>query len=75
MASLLDQCGYPVPRVGALAVMLGRSREVFRIESLKVDIEQETEEGLAPAVVYDQEVAGKVTPPSLRERLSKWTHQ
>jgi len=31
--------------------------------------------GLAPAVVYDQEVAGKVTPPSLRERLSRWTHQ
>jgi len=29
--------------------------------------------GLAPAVVYDQEVAGKVTAPSLRERLSKWT--
>lgn len=29
--------------------------------------------GLAPAVVYDQEVAGKVTAPSLREHLSKWT--
>jgi bidirectional [NiFe] hydrogenase diaphorase subunit len=29
--------------------------------------------GLAPAVVYDQEIAGKVTPPSLREHLAKWT--
>src|SRR5689334_4920877 len=25
--------------------------------------------GLAPAVVYDQDIAGKQTPPSLRERL------
>jgi bidirectional [NiFe] hydrogenase diaphorase subunit len=29
--------------------------------------------GLAPAVVYDQEVAGKVTAPSLRERISQWS--
>ena len=29
--------------------------------------------GLAPAVVYDQEVAGKVTPQSLGEHLTKWT--
>ena len=29
--------------------------------------------GLAPAVVYDQEVAGKVTPQALREHLSQWT--
>jgi len=29
--------------------------------------------GLAPAVVYDHEVAGKVTPPALRDRLVKWT--
>ncbi|MGA7293430.1 MAG: bidirectional hydrogenase complex protein HoxE [Terriglobales bacterium] len=29
--------------------------------------------GLAPAVVYDQEVAGKVTPQALRNRLSRWT--
>ena len=28
--------------------------------------------GLAPAVVYDNEVAGKVTPDQLREQLSKW---
>lgn len=28
--------------------------------------------GLAPAVVYDQEVAGKVTPQALREHLTKW---
>jgi bidirectional [NiFe] hydrogenase diaphorase subunit len=31
--------------------------------------------GLAPAVVYDQEVAGKVTPQSIREHLKPWTHQ
>ena len=30
--------------------------------------------GLAPAVVYDSEVAGKVSPQSLREHLSKWKH-
>ena len=30
--------------------------------------------GLAPAVVYDNEVAGKVSPQSLREHLSKWNH-
>jgi bidirectional [NiFe] hydrogenase diaphorase subunit len=30
--------------------------------------------GLAPAVVYDQEVAGKVDTRSLREHLSKWAH-
>jgi bidirectional [NiFe] hydrogenase diaphorase subunit len=30
--------------------------------------------GLAPAVVYDSEVAGKVSPQSLREHLSKWNH-
>jgi bidirectional [NiFe] hydrogenase diaphorase subunit len=30
--------------------------------------------GLAPAVVYDQEVAGKVTPQVLREHLTKWAH-
>ena len=29
--------------------------------------------GLAPAVVFDQAVAGKVTPHALRERLVKWT--
>ena len=29
--------------------------------------------GLAPAVVYDHEVAGKVSPQALRERLVKWT--
>jgi bidirectional [NiFe] hydrogenase diaphorase subunit len=28
--------------------------------------------GLAPAVVYDHEVAGKVTPQAMREHLSKW---
>jgi bidirectional [NiFe] hydrogenase diaphorase subunit len=31
--------------------------------------------GLAPAVVYDQEVAGKVTPQALREHLSQWTRR
>src|SRR5215471_17791233 len=31
--------------------------------------------GLAPAVVYDQEVAGKVNPHALRKRLGKWTRQ
>lgn len=30
--------------------------------------------GLAPAVVYDQEVAGKVDTQSLRAHLAKWTH-
>jgi bidirectional [NiFe] hydrogenase diaphorase subunit len=30
--------------------------------------------GLAPAVVYDQEVAGKVATPAIREHLKKWTH-
>ncbi len=30
--------------------------------------------GLAPAVVYDQEVAGKVDPASLRSHLEKWAH-
>lgn len=30
--------------------------------------------GLAPAVVYDQEVAGKVDTQSLRSHLAKWTH-
>jgi len=29
--------------------------------------------GLAPAVVYDQEVAGKVSVPSLQQRLKQWT--
>jgi len=28
--------------------------------------------GLAPAVVYDNEVAGKVTPDQLRAQLTKW---
>lgn len=28
--------------------------------------------GLAPAVVYDNDVAGKVTPQGLRERLANW---
>ena len=28
--------------------------------------------GLAPAVVYDHDVAGKVTPQGLRERLGNW---
>lgn len=28
--------------------------------------------GLAPAVVYDREVAGKVTAQALRERVTKW---
>jgi bidirectional [NiFe] hydrogenase diaphorase subunit len=30
--------------------------------------------GLAPAVVYDQEVAGKVATSAIREHLKKWTH-
>ena len=31
--------------------------------------------GLAPAVVFDREVAGKVTPQAMRDYLSKWkTH-
>ena len=30
--------------------------------------------GLAPAAVYDQEIAGKVTVESLRERLHTWSH-
>ncbi len=29
--------------------------------------------GLAPAVVYGQDIAGKVTPQSLHEHLQKWT--
>ena len=29
--------------------------------------------GLAPAVVYDQEVAGKVAAPAIREHLKNWT--
>ena len=28
--------------------------------------------GLAPAVVYDRDVAGKVTPQGLHERLAQW---
>jgi bidirectional [NiFe] hydrogenase diaphorase subunit len=28
--------------------------------------------GLAPAVVYDNEVAGKVTPVQLKQQLAKW---
>lgn len=28
--------------------------------------------GLAPAVVYDSEVAGKVSPPDLRAHVAKW---
>jgi bidirectional [NiFe] hydrogenase diaphorase subunit len=28
--------------------------------------------GLAPAVVYDREVAGKVTPQALRQRVGQW---
>jgi bidirectional [NiFe] hydrogenase diaphorase subunit len=28
--------------------------------------------GLAPAVVYDREVAGKVTPQNMRDRLAQW---
>jgi bidirectional [NiFe] hydrogenase diaphorase subunit len=28
--------------------------------------------GLAPAVVYDNEIAGKVTPDQLRQQLAKW---
>jgi len=28
--------------------------------------------GLAPAVVYDKDVAGKVTTPDLRNRIAKW---
>jgi len=28
--------------------------------------------GLAPAVVYDQDIAGKVTPQSVHEHLQKW---
>jgi len=28
--------------------------------------------GLAPAVVYDKEVAGKVSPQTMRERLGRW---
>ena len=30
--------------------------------------------GLAPAVVYDQEVAGKVSVASIRQRLGQWEH-
>ncbi len=30
--------------------------------------------GLAPAVVYDQEVAGKVGTAAMRAHLKKWTH-
>jgi bidirectional [NiFe] hydrogenase diaphorase subunit len=30
--------------------------------------------GLAPAVVYDQEVAGKVGTAAIHEHLKKWTH-
>ncbi|MGA2648507.1 MAG: bidirectional hydrogenase complex protein HoxE [Candidatus Sulfotelmatobacter sp.] len=29
--------------------------------------------GLAPAVVYDQDVAGKVSVPGLQQRLKQWT--
>jgi len=29
--------------------------------------------GLAPAVVYDHDVAGKVVPADLRQQLKKWT--
>jgi len=29
--------------------------------------------GLAPAVVFDGQVAGKVTPDSVSQRLGKWT--
>ncbi|HSB52672.1 MAG TPA: NAD(P)H-dependent oxidoreductase subunit E, partial [Dissulfurispiraceae bacterium] len=28
--------------------------------------------GLAPAVVFDGEVAGKLDPPSVMERLGRW---
>jgi bidirectional [NiFe] hydrogenase diaphorase subunit len=28
--------------------------------------------GLAPAVVYDNEVAGKVSPQNLRQHVAKW---
>jgi len=28
--------------------------------------------GLAPAIVYDNEVAGKVTPDQLRQQMAKW---
>jgi bidirectional [NiFe] hydrogenase diaphorase subunit len=28
--------------------------------------------GLAPAVVYDSEIAGKVTSDQLRQQLTKW---
>ena len=31
--------------------------------------------GLAPAVVYDREVAGKVTPQALRQRVGEWKSQ
>jgi bidirectional [NiFe] hydrogenase diaphorase subunit len=31
--------------------------------------------GLAPAVVYDREVAGKVTSANIREHLAKWKGQ
>lgn len=31
--------------------------------------------GLAPAVVYDREVAGKVTPQALRQRIGQWKTQ
>lgn len=30
--------------------------------------------GLAPAVVYDQDIAGKVNPQSLHEQLQTWKH-
>jgi bidirectional [NiFe] hydrogenase diaphorase subunit len=32
--------------------------------------------GLAPAVVYDHQVSGKVLPNNLREHIAKWmTHE
>lgn len=31
--------------------------------------------GLAPAVVYDREVSGKVTPQALRQRVGQWKSQ
>src|SRR5947208_30157 len=38
--------------MGPLAVVLGRAWEALRVESGKIDVEQESEEGLAPTVIH-----------------------
>ena len=30
--------------------------------------------GLAPVVLFDGEMSGKITPKALKEKLNKWTH-